>query len=203
MTIKPSKSEMQKVFERWDKTSEVSNYDKESVALNKLFQKHKYNTNLNEVIIKVACLNAFYGTNATMYAKVPQIAEKIISIKDFDKRVQKWDEKLVIELAKFPKANLYSFASKYCVLHNYDVYEQNDYVIFDSIVCKKLREFKKAYPKYSFAKFTEKDFTLENYPKYKEILQTFSREFGLGENLRELDWYLWKLGKLEKLDKKR
>ena len=47
-------------------------------------------------------------------------------------------------------------------------------------------------------KFTEKDFTLENYGKYKQILENFRADFELKCSLRELDWYLWGLGKLEK-----
>ena len=198
---KPSQDEMKRVFALWEEQHSIVHYNLESKALELLFKQYPLNTNLSEVILKVACLNMLYGANARMHATIPQIAEKIISIKDFDKRVQKWDESLVIELAKFPNAKLYSFASKYCVLHNHSVYNKDDYVILDSIVPTKLRQFKKAYPKYKFAQFKDKDFKLENYGKYKQILENFRADFALGCSLRELDWYLWKLGKLEKLEK--
>ena len=198
----PSQDEMKRVFALWEKQHSVAHYNLENKALELLFKQYPLNTNLSEVALKVACLDTFYSTKATKKAKIPQIAEKIISIKDFDKRVQKWDESLVIELAKFPNAKLYSFASKYCVLHNVFVYKKDDFVILDSIVPTKLKQFKKAYPKYNFAKFTNKDFTLENYGKYKQILEHFRADFALKCSLRELDSYLWELGKLEKLDKK-
>ena len=141
-----------------------------------LFTQYPRNTNLSKVILKVACLDTFYSTNATKKAKITQIAEKIISIKDFDTRVQKWDENLVIKLAQFPNAKLYSFASKYCVLHNRLVHESDDYVMFDSIVSEKLKQFKKAYPN-KFAQFKNKDFEFENYGKYKQILENFRADF--------------------------
>lgn len=133
--------------------------------------------------------------------KIPDIAEKIISIKDFDSRLQKWDTNLVRELAIFSKGDkeikLYSFATKYCALHNCMVYKRDNYAIFDSIVCKKLKEFNK---QYKFAEFSDDDFELENYPKYVEILDKFRKRFTLNCTFRELDLYLWKMGKLEKLE---
>ena len=195
----PSQEDMKRVFALWDKQSALANYDIESKALELLFTQYPHNTNLSEVALKVACLDSFYSTNATMYAKVPDIAQKIISIKDFDKRVQRWDEKLVKELADFDKAKLYSFASKYCTLHNVIVYKRDDFVIFDSIVREKLKEFKKKFgktQKYTLTNFTDKDFALQNYGKYKQILENFKEDFKLNCSLRELDWYLWKLGKV-------
>ena len=97
--------------------------------------------------------------------------------------------------AKFDKPKILSFANKYCVWHNYYVYQKDDFVIFDSVVRKKLKDFNKLYP---FATFSDKD--LGNYATYKEILEQFRRHFKLKCSFRELDWYLWKMGKLEKLE---
>lgn len=78
------------------------------------------------------------------------------------------------------------------------VHKRNDYAIYDSIVCKKLKDFNKLYP---FTEFSDDDLTLESYPRYIEILRLFIEKFELDCSFRDLDLYLWKLGKLEKLEK--
>ena len=200
-TNKLSKDEMQKIHKRWEQTNEMKHHSLESDALALLFNKFPNHTNISEVIWKVGCLDNFYNTNATKYVKIPDIAEKIISIKDFDLRLQKWDKDLVSELATFSKegkqVKLYSFATKYCTLHNHIIYKRDDYAIYDSIVRKMLSRFNK---EYNFAEFSSKDFDLENYSKYVEILDNFRKKFGLNCSFRELDWYLWRLGKLEGLE---
>ena len=118
--------------------------------------------------------------------------------------MQKGDISLVDDLATFGtdkgKPKILSFASKYCVWHNYGVYGKDSFVILDSVVKSKLKELNKIY---DFSeKFGDKD--LENYTKYKEILECFREVFELKCSLREIDWYLWRLGKLEqKKSKKR
>ncbi len=198
---KPSKDDMKRIDDIWETKREVRHYALETKALDLIFNQYRDNTNLLEIIIKIGCLDNFYSTNATKNIKIPDIAEKIISIKDFDLRIQKWDTDLVRELAIFGKGDkeikLYSFATKYCTLHNCMVHKRNDYAIYDSIVCKKLKDFNKLYP---FAEFGDEDLTLESYPKYKEILRLFIEEFELDCSFRDLDLYLWKLGKLEKLE---
>ena len=197
----PSKDDIKRIDEIWESKREVRHYTLETNALDLLFNQYKSNTNLTEIILKIGCLDNFYSTNATKNVKIPDIAEKIISINDFDLRLQKWDTNLVRELAIFSKGDkeikLYSFATKYCALHNCMVYKRDNYAIFDSIVCKKLKEFNK---QYKFAEFSNDDFELENYPKYVEILDKFRKRFALNCTFRELDLYLWKMGKLEKLE---
>lgn len=198
---KPSKDDMKRINDIWETKREVRHYALETKALDLIFNQYKNNTNPLEIIIKIGCLDNFYSTNATKNVKIPDIAEKIINIKDFDLRIQKWDMDLVRELAIFGKGDkeikLYSFATKYCTLHNCMVHKRNDYAIYDSIVCKKLKDFNKFYP---FAEFSDDDWTLESYPKYREILRLFIEKFELDCSFRDLDLYLWKLGKLEKLE---
>lgn len=198
---KPSKDDMKRIDDIWETKREVRHYALETEALDLIFNQYRDNTNLLEIIIKIGCLDNFYSTNATKNVKIPDIAEKIINIKDFDLRIQKWDTDLVRELAIFGKGDkeikLYSFATKYCTLHNFMVHKRNDYAIYDSIVCKKLKDFNKLYP---FAEFSDDDWTLESYPKYREILRLFIEKFELDCSFRDLDLYLWKLGKLEKLE---
>ena len=109
-----------------------------------------------------------------------------------------FDERLVVELASFERAKLYSFASKYCTLHNELVYKRSDFAIYDSLVCEKLKEFRKAYKgKCAFAEFKSSElYGVENYGKFRDILRQFIADFELECSLRELDSYFWKMGKL-------
>ena len=114
---KPSKEDKERIFKLWDETIEFKNYKQEDETLKWLFEKFKKNTNLDEIIVKITCLDTFYSTNLTMNAKVPDIAEKIIGL-NFDERVEKGRLDLVDDLAKLTKNKTYSFASKYCAWHN-------------------------------------------------------------------------------------
>ena len=194
---KPSKKDKERVFKLWDETIEFKNYKQEDETLKWLFKKFKKNTNLDEIIVKITCLDTFYSTNLTMNAKVPDIAEKIIGL-NFDERVEKGRLDLVDDLAKLTKNKTYSFASKYCAWHNWYVYGKDDFVIYDSIVRKKLAYFNKHYP---FAKFSGKGLKEGSYADYKAVLEQFRDKFELECEFRYLDWYLWRLGKLEKLGK--
>lgn len=82
--------------------------------------------------------------------------------------------------------------------HSSVVYEKDDFVIIDSIVKAKLKEFNE---NYNFApKFSKKD--LKDYKKYKEILEKFRGFFGLDKcSFRDIDRYLWRLGKLKQIGK--
>ena len=193
---KPSKIEMDRISALWAKEAKFKNYEYEEKALEWLFKIYPANTKLNAIIIKITCLDSFYGTNLTKSYKIHEVAQEILKL-DFDSRVQKGDISLVDDLATFGidkgRPKILSFASKYCVWHNYGVYGKDSFVILDSIVKSKLKDFNKIY---EFSeKFGDKD--LENYAKYKEILENFRKFFGLKCGLREIDWYLWRLGKLE------
>ena len=194
----PSKDDMKRVDRLWDEQNKFAYYGLNGMALKLLFKSFPHNTNASEVALKVACLDTFYSTNATKKVKIPQIAAKIVSIKDFDKRVQGFDERLVVELASFERAKLYSFASKYCTLHNELVHKRSDFAIYDSLVCEKLKEFRKAYKgKCAFAEFKSGElYGVENYGKFREILRQFIADFELNCSLREPDSYFWKMGKL-------
>ena len=195
---KPSKEDMKRVERLWGEQNKFAYYSLNGRALELLFDTFKYNTNADEIALKVACVNAFYSTNATKKLKIAQIAAKILSIKDFDKRVCGWDETLVQELASFERAKLYSFASKYCFMHNAQVYERDDYAIYDSLVRERLAALKREYKgKCAFAEFKNGElYGVENYGKFRGILLQFIADFELDCSLRQLDSYFWKMGKL-------
>lgn len=187
---KPTQKELEKWLDNWEK---MENYRNQENALNKLFHEtYSKNNDINEILIKVATLNDFYSTHILNIFKV---AEHIKNIENLDDRLQKGDEKLVKEIAKVglkkksgKKIIFYSFATKFCSHHN-----DKDFAIYDRYVEKILMHFKKLD---DFSKnFTKKE-DLKEYSNFKSILfDDFRVYYKLDCNLKELDRYLWQLGR--------
>lgn len=186
---KPTQKELEKWLDNWEK---MENYRNQENALNKLFHEtYPKNNDINEILIKVATLNDFYSTHILNIFKV---AEHIKNIKNLDDRLQKGDEKLVKEIAKVglkkkngKKIIFYSFATKFSSHHN-----DKDFAIYDRYVEKILMHFKKLD---NFSKnFTKKE-DLKEYSNFKNILLDFRVYYKLDCNLKELDRYLWQLGR--------
>ncbi len=165
----------------------LENYVNQENSLKKLFQEtYPFNKDINEILIKVSSLNDFYSTNIF---NVFAVANHILNL-SIDERLNKNDATLVNDIAKNKidgkEKNFYSFATKYCSHHN-----PTEFPIYDSYVEKVLMYFNR---KDKFAKFEKTD--LKNYKKYKEILNQFKEKYNINNyNLKELDRYLWLLGK--------
>ena len=93
----PSETEVNKYLERWDSLENNSLQEK---ALDKLFfSLSPHNTAIDDILIKASCLNDFYSTNVfSIFA----VAKHILSIKDFDKRLDSGERSLVSEIANVP-----------------------------------------------------------------------------------------------------
>ena len=82
--------------------------------------------------------------------------------------------------------DFYSFASKYCSHHRPDIYP-----IYDSYVHKLLKYFR---DRDGFTKFKEAD--LKTYQSYTDVILAFRKFYGLDSfTVKEIDKYLWQLGK--------
>lgn len=158
-TYLPSKDEVKKYHLAWES---LDNYRDHEKALSLLFRNPDSsffkNDEITKVIIKVSALNDFYSTN--LY-RVHDVALKIITIKDFDLRLQNRDISLVDELRyvtfktyKIPddsdkgiwkevKKDIYSFATKYCSHHQPDKFP-----IYDKYVDEVITKLKKQYPQF-------------------------------------------------------
>jgi hypothetical protein len=146
---------------------------------------------LSEVLLKCSTLNDFYGTN--IYGIFP-VAKHIVSI-NIDSRLNSGDAHLVNEIAighgvlhkKTGKQySFYSFASKYCSHHN-----GNGFPIFDSYVEKLLKYYRQ---KDGFFNFRNED--LRDYPTFKAAILAFQKAYSLESfTLKQIDQYLWQLGK--------
>ena len=181
----PNKKIMEEYLNKWDNLEE--HYLWQEGSLDKLFHKdYKYNTDLNEILIKCSCLNDFYSTN--IFSIYP-IAKKIFELK-IDKRLKEGDPTLVNDIARITindkEKNFYSFSSKYCSHHN-----NNEFPIYDYFVDRMLMYFKK---RDNFSSFKQAD--LKDYVKFKKILIEFKKYYNIDEyNLRDIDKYLWIAGK--------
>lgn len=161
---RPNKKIIEEYLIKWDNLED--HYIWQESSLDKLFHKdYKYNTDLNEILIKCSCLNDFYSTNIFL---IYPVAKNIYDLK-IDKRLKDGDPSLVNDIARVTISGkekvFYSFASKYCSHHN-----NIEFPIYDYFVDRMLMYFKS---KDKFAKFTKDD--LKDYVKFKDILIRFKK----------------------------
>ena len=184
---KPSVNEVEKYLNRWDR---LANYVEQERALDKLFLV-LCNKNIDqyEILLKCSTLNDFYSTN--IY-DIYSVALHILFIKDLDYRLAKGDLSLVEEIAHVKvgrdqvERTFYSFATKYCSHH-----QPSKYAIYDNYVEKVLIFFKN---RDHFCDFKNKD--LKDYPKFISVIKQFMAYYKLSKfTLKEIDKYLWQLGK--------
>lgn len=181
----PSVSEVERYLYSWQ---QMENYRLQEQALDQLFfELCPNNTDISEILLKVAALNDFYSTNIF---DVFTVAKHILTLK-IDDRLKSGDPLLVedmrlITMKDGKTRNFYSFASKYCSHHN-----PNDFPIYDSYVDTILRVYG---IQDQFADFVKDD--LRNYDRYKKIMLSFRSFYGLEMySLKQIDQYLWQLGK--------
>lgn len=168
--------------------NDLENYRLQEQALDKLFfETYPQNTQIEEVLVKVATLNDFYSTQ--IFSVYP-VAKHIVAL-DIDERLQVGDATLVNDIARVKmedgtKKNFFSFATKYCSHH-----QPMQFVIYDSYVEKVLKHFRNAD---GFSSFIDNE--LKDYTVFSRVLYDFQKYYGLEQyNLKLLDRYLWQLGK--------
>lgn len=180
----PCKQEVEKYLKKWDS---LENYVLQESSLYKLFHKtYPTNTDINDILIKASSLNDFYSTN--IFSIFP-VAKHILEL-NIDDRLKNGDTTLVNDISNVTisgvEKHFYSFATKYCSHHN-----SEDYPIYDSFVEKVLLHFKSQDKFYSF-----KASDLKDYSKFKDVLINFKKYYDIDEyNLKDIDRYLWQLGK--------
>jgi hypothetical protein len=182
---KPCPEEVEKYLNLWDT---LPNYTLQESSLNKLFLKtYPLNNDMDDVLIKVCALNDFYSTNIFSPFTV---ARHIVAL-NIDPDLAKSNLHVVNKIANVristnKSINFYSFATKYCSHHKPTVYP-----IYDSNVEKVLIYFKE---KDSFADFSKNG--LRSYIKFRNTLLNFREYYKLQLfNLKQVDQYLWQVGK--------
>lgn len=171
----------------------TTNYGKEDELITNCFKRFPKNIDRIEVAMKIALIDITNNTRIGLHKgkiSVCDLTNKILSIRDFDKRVESGDPELVNEIAKSNgKINLFSFASKYCCYHNKNLYGKDDYSIYDTVLQQNL-------PKY-FG-----DITINNlkkwrvnydYKAYNDYIENKLNELGIHCNFRrrKFDRFIW------------
>ncbi len=180
----PTNEQVEHYLHVWN---ELENYYLQEEALDKLFLSLcPDNKDICDILLKVATLNDFYSTN--IFSVYP--VAKHIQALNIDGRLKAGDITLISEIQKVTinniEKNFYSFATKYCSHHN-----PTDYPIYDIYVDKVLCYFR---DQDGFTSFKAED--LKDYVKFKGILIDFRIFYGLEKyNLKEIDKYIWQLGK--------
>lgn len=183
----PSAEEVEKYLHQWEC---MDNYVAQENALDKLFfELCPKNEDMNDILLKCATLNDFYSTNIF---DVYSVARHILAVPNIDDRLKKGDKSLVKEIARLTVGKdqsprfFYSFASKYCSHH-----QPLLYAIYDNYVHKVLMALKK---RDAFAVFKNND--LKEYDIFIDIIKKFQRFYKLDNyNLKQIDKYLWQLGR--------
>ena len=180
----PTPQEIEKYLIKWNN---LESYVLQENSLDKLFfYTYPNNTDINDVLIKCSSLNDFYSTNIF---SIFSVAKHILAL-NIDEKLKSGECSIVNEIAKVKindkEKNFYSFATKYCS-HHYP----KEFPIYDSFVEKVLLHFKKVD---NFMNFSKQD--LKEYKKFKEVLLAFKKYYNLNDyNLKDIDRYLWQLGK--------
>ena len=112
-------------------------YSANEKVLRDFLNNHPYNKKTEEIFVKITLIDFTYSTQLKRLINdsgVHQLADFISQI-NFDSRISKYDPNLVTEIAKkATNCNLFSFATKYCSLHNRLVWGKNYYSIYDNVV---------------------------------------------------------------------
>lgn len=186
---KPTVDEVKYYINKWNENGDANNKE---LALNKLFYELcPENKDIRDVLIKCSTLNDFYSTNIF---DIHSVAQHILKLK-IDERLKDGDLNLVKDIANVEvgnppkKRNFYSFATKYCSHH-----QPYKYAIYDNYVEKVLVDFNKKERGDRFSSFTLEN--LKDYKNFIRVIRDFKDHFCLTQfTLKELDQYLWQLGK--------
>lgn len=165
--------------------------------------KYPSNKDLPDVYAKVAMINCMTPSNVRN-RDFYTIANIICKIKDFDKRLNNRDIRLVEETNNAIKEaigrNQISFCSKYIVFHEYFLSNKNsqEYSIYDNVIVGFLKKYvsKKKITKESGAKYN-----LQNYQDVYDLIgyilkNIWKSKNGLNEKnfgRKDFDFFIWSL----------
>ena len=136
----------EKITEQAEKAVNDKIYKQTEPMLHELLKQFPENNEPYQIAAKVLMLDKLYATQIFNYKKLEfltEIVENIRTIPDFDERVKNGDPTVVPEIYRGFKKRMFSFATKYCCLHNSVVYGKDDYSIYDLSVRKYLPKYAK------------------------------------------------------------
>lgn len=136
-----------KIIEQASETVNDEVYKQTEPMLHELLKQFPENKEPYQIAAKVLMLDKLYATQIFNYKKLEflsEIVENIRTIPNFDERVKNGDPTVVPEIYRGFKTRMFSFATKYCCLHNTVVYGKDDYSIYDSSVRNYLPKYAKS-----------------------------------------------------------
>ena len=190
-------------------TDAINEYSREYAftekALQDVFLYYPDHKNLQGVVAKIALLDRLYATNLDKGVKdIVEFATKISQINDIDRRLSVGDLSLVNEIANLiTDKRPFSFATKYCCLHNVFVYQRDDYSIVDSHIKRMVSKYtKQAVKDNKMAKAITAS-KMEEYQKksqYAEICKVIddllnAYSITVPNKRRAFDLFIWMQGK--------
>lgn len=182
--------------------SQLKSYELQEKILQHLVTEYPDHTVPEAVDLKAKLLNLFYSTGIQA---MNVMVNKILGVANIDSRLENGDLNLVADIAEIQlsdgkKRYNYSFATKYCALHQPDKYP-----IYDSIVANVLLYLLKnnKIPPYTLRgkKQAENDTcknvgeyekALHDYPYYVNVYDSFCKAYNLSSlSYRDVDFYIW------------
>lgn len=185
----PSSAEVNKYFRQWNTMPD--NVTTET-ALIPFFRDKAGNPTKNTdpvlVLTKVTLLNNWYATGIL---NPYEMYHHIMGMKNLDTRLLMGDCSLIDDIRNIQirnkKFDFYSFATKFCCLHCPDKFP-----IYDSFVEKVILDLDKKYPNIFTFKYK---YQLRDYGIFKDQIDILNTYWKLNLPYRDLDRYLWLLGK--------
>ena len=167
------------IWDRDDKKSRIQDF-----ILEKIQKQHPSTSEIEDIYIKVSLLNDFYSTS------ILDTWGMANHIKNLNLSVIDGNPDIVNQIAKIKyndkEYNMYSFATKYCSLHNPEKYPIYDGYVEDVLIY--LMNTGKIHNLYT----TQQD--LRDYSKFRNALNIIDNKLG-NIGYKKVDMYLWALGK--------
>ncbi len=164
--------------------------------LHKQLKKVPFNYDPEAITAKIVLLDLLYATQCFRYKSLhllPALVENIRTIPDFDERVASGDPSVVCEIYRGLDKKLFSFASKYCCLHNTVIYSRDDYSIFDSTVRRLLPKYAKSVGVKLSGTQLDQWYKKDNYEAFNTAVNAVlnAAEITLENRKRKFDLFLW------------
>ena len=164
--------------------------------LENLLNAFPKNIDSYQIAAKVLLIDKIYSTQLFRYNKkdfLTRLVENIRTIQDFDLRVEKGDPTVVCEIYRGLNKKFFSFASKYCCLHNTLVYKHDDYSIYDSAVRRLLPKYAKMVNVNLTVKQIDTWYKQDNYDGFNKAVDSVlnAARININNKKRNFDLFLW------------
>lgn len=167
-------------------------YGKELNLITRCLKRFPDNTDPDVVAMKIGLIDITNSTHLSQYKSkisIVSLAKKIAKIENIDERIKNGDPTVVNEIANNKNINLFSFATKYCCYHNRNLYENDDYSIYDTVLKEYLPLYFKEIKKGTIQKWKDNC----DYESYNIFITKKLDELGIQVEFRKrkFDHFVW------------